>query len=255
VTTTGHKPINDTTRSPRRGPFFHRGGDISAPGAVTATAGTLTLSTAGNVTFNNAANQLRHCDSGQRQQRIAQRRQPPSSSAGRVTVNGNLTVNAVGRHRGWAAHPWLVQPGLSNVQRGRRGDHAHDRDQRLHRGGEPEQLGANNVSVTDANAIVLGTSSVGTGTLTVTATGANTITQTGAITQVAAAGAASFTTGAGPITLTNAGQQLHRCGEPDNTGANPVQITDTNAIQLGTINIGNNLTVNAVRDHAERGRS
>jgi len=58
--------------------------------------------------------------------------------------------------------------------------------------------------VTDANAIVLGTSSVGTGTLTVTATGANTITQTGAITQVAAAGAASFTTGAGPITLTNA---------------------------------------------------
>ena len=64
--------------------------------------------------------------------------------------------------------------------------------------------GANNVAVTDANAIVLGASTVGTGTLTVNATGANTITQTGAIVQAAGAGAASFTTGAGAITLNTA---------------------------------------------------
>ena len=50
------------------------------------------------------------------------------------------------------------------------------------------------------NAIVLGASSVGKGTLSVIATGANSITQTGAITQAAAAGTATFTTGAGAIT-------------------------------------------------------
>ena len=61
--------------------------------------------------------------------------------------------------------------------------------------------GANNVAVRDANAIVLGASSVGSGTLGVTAVG---ITQTGAITQAAAAGAATFTGGAGMITLTQA---------------------------------------------------
>jgi hypothetical protein len=31
-----------------------------------------------------------------------------------------------------------------------------------------------------------------------------------------------------------------------NSGANAMQLTDANAIQLGTINTGNNLTVNAV---------
>ena len=51
--------------------------------------------------------------------------------------------------------------------------------------------GANNVALTDTNAVVLGTSGVGTGTLGVTAGGA--ITQTGAITQAAAAGAVTLT--------------------------------------------------------------
>jgi hypothetical protein len=60
--------------------------------------------------------------------------------------------------------------------------------------------GANNVQVTDANAIILGTSGVGTGTLTVNAVG---ITQTGAITQAAGAGAATFVAGLGNINLSN----------------------------------------------------
>jgi hypothetical protein len=63
--------------------------------------------------------------------------------------------------------------------------------------------GANNVAVTDANAIVLGTSSVGTGTLAVISDG--TITQTGPITQAPGAGAASFTATANAlISLTQA---------------------------------------------------
>ena len=79
--------------------------------------------------------------------------------------------------------------------------------------------GANNVSVTDTNAIILGASNVGSGTLTVNATGANSITQTGAIVQAAGAGIASFTTGGGVITLTNAGNDFTGAVSATNTGA------------------------------------
>jgi len=98
--------------------------------------------------------------------------------------------------------------------------------------------GANHVAVNDKNGIQLGASSVGSGTLKVTATGANPITQTGAITQQAKAGAATFTTGAGAITLNdpdndftgvlglnNSGSRrrsgfgkCHRGGGPDHRG-------------------------------------
>src|SRR5262249_57781831 len=77
--------------------------------------------------------------------------------------------------------------------------------------------GANNVAVTDANAIVLGASTVGSGTLTVTATGANSITQTGAIVQAAAAGAAGHTTRARGIPPTNRGQDTHGHGAAAHT--------------------------------------
>ncbi|MBI2753527.1 MAG: filamentous hemagglutinin N-terminal domain-containing protein [Betaproteobacteria bacterium] len=88
--------------------------------------------------------------------------------------------------------------------------------------------GPNNVAITDANAIVLGTSSVGSGTLTVMAGG--TITQTGPIVQAAGAGVASFeTTGAGSaITLSNAGNDFTGPVSTDTTGA--VTITDANSV-------------------------
>ena len=102
--------------------------------------------------------------------------------------------------------------------------------------------GANNVAVTDANAIVLGTSNVGSGMLTVT--GASSIMQTGAITQAAAASAASFTTGAGAITLTQA-NDFTGAVSLNNSGANNVAVTDANAIVLGTSSVGQNLAVTA----------
>ncbi|MFM7099253.1 MAG: choice-of-anchor Q domain-containing protein, partial [Gemmataceae bacterium] len=57
--------------------------------------------------------------------------------------------------------------------------------------------GSNNVAITDLNAITIGTTSLGTGTLTVNAVG---ITQSGAITQASGAGTATFNAGAGVIT-------------------------------------------------------
>ncbi|MEJ0068452.1 MAG: hypothetical protein WDO24_06710 [Pseudomonadota bacterium] len=64
--------------------------------------------------------------------------------------------------------------------------------------------GSNNVALQTNGALVLAASNVGSGTLTVTAAGM--ITQTGAITQQAAAGSATFiATGGNDITLTNPG--------------------------------------------------
>ena len=92
--------------------------------------------------------------------------------------------------------------------------------------------------MTDANAIVLGASTVGSGTLAVKASGANSITQTGAIVQAAGAGAASFTTGAGAITLTNAANNFVGAVSLNNTGPNNVALTDANAIIVGASSVG-----------------
>ena len=102
--------------------------------------------------------------------------------------------------------------------------------------------GANNVAVTDANALQLATSSVGSGTLTVTAVG---ITQSGAITQAASAGAATFNGGAGPITLTQAGNNFTGTVNATTTGANAIQIRDGGALAVGTITTADNLTLTA----------
>ena len=100
--------------------------------------------------------------------------------------------------------------------------------------------GANNISVRDINAIILGTSSVGTGTLAANAVG---ITQSGAITQAAGAGAATFNGGAGVITLTQA-NDFTGAVSLNNSGANNVSISDVNSLTLGTMNIATgNLTV------------
>ena len=102
--------------------------------------------------------------------------------------------------------------------------------------------GANNVSITDTNAIQFATSGVGSGTLTVTAVG---ITQSGAITQAASAGTAAFNGGAAAITLTNAGNDFTGPVAANNTGANAINLTDANALILGAVTTANNLTVGA----------
>ena len=95
--------------------------------------------------------------------------------------------------------------------------------------------GANNVSITDTNAIDFGSSTLGSGTFTVNAVG---ITQSGAIAQAANAGAASFNAGAGVITLTNLGNNFIGPVSLTNAGAFNVAITDTNDITIGVTNLG-----------------
>ena len=77
-----------------------------------------------------------------------------------------------------------------------------------------------------------------TGDLSVTSGGA--ITQTGAID---ADLASSFTAGANAITLTNASNDFSGAVSLSNSGTNDVALTDANALDLGTVTVGQNLTV------------
>ena len=85
--------------------------------------------------------------------------------------------------------------------------------------------GSGNVAVGDVNGIILGASTLGTGTFTVTANGP--ITQTGPIVQAAGAGAATFHAGSNAITLTNASNDFTGPVDVDSTGT--VAITDANS--------------------------
>ncbi|WP_161596208.1 beta strand repeat-containing protein, partial [Rhodanobacter glycinis] len=86
--------------------------------------------------------------------------------------------------------------------------------------------GANDVAVSDANALVLGASTIGSGALTLTATG---ISQTGAIVQAAGGGAVTLDAGAGDLTLTNAGNDFTG---PVTASGQAVRITDATALDM-----------------------
>jgi hypothetical protein len=80
----------------------------------------------------------------------------------------------------------------------------------------------------------------------ITATGALSLTSGGAISQSGAIDAdsiASFTSGANAITLANAGNDFSGAVSLSNSGTNDVALTDANALDLGTVTVGQNLTV------------
>ena len=204
----------------------------AAAGAATFTggAGMITLTQANDFTgpvsaTNTGANAIQITDSNALQ-------------LGAINTANNLAVNAVGITQNAGG---LTVGGTSAFNAGARAITLTTGANNFSGAVSLNNSGANNVAVTDVNAIVLAASNVGSGTLGVTAVG---ITQTGAITQAATAGAATFTGGAGVITLTQANDFTGPVSAT-NTGANAIQITDSNTLQLGAINTANNLTVNA----------
>jgi len=118
--------------------------------------------------------------------------------------------------------------------------------------------GANDVAITTANALTLGTLSIAGGNLTAISTGtmdlgAGTVggslsanSNGGAITQTGAlsiGGTSNINAGANSITLTDASNNFGGAVSLANTGVNDVAITDVNGLTLGTLNItGGNLT-------------
>ncbi|MHB1222323.1 MAG: beta strand repeat-containing protein, partial [Gammaproteobacteria bacterium] len=98
-------------------------------------------------------------------------------------------------------------------------------------------VGNNNVAVTNNGLLTIGptTSSLGSGTLTLTSVG---ITQLGAITQVPNAGAVSINAGAGAINLANAGNSLTGAVSLNNSGNNNVNLSNSIALAIGASNVG-----------------
>ena len=92
-------------------------------------------------------------------------------------------------------------------------------------------------SITETDGIALAASEI-SGALTLVASGA--VTQSGAID---ADSTASVTAGANAITLTNAGNDFTGAVSLSNSGSNDVALTDANALDLGTVGVGQNLTV------------
>ncbi|NVO07527.1 MAG: S-layer family protein, partial [Rhodoferax sp.] len=92
--------------------------------------------------------------------------------------------------------------------------------------------GANNVSLRDANALVLGTVAVGSVTVSIQSGG--TVTQAGAITQTAGAGAVSLNAGGSNLTLTNPGNDFK--GTVNISNAANIGLLDADTLVLGAMN-------------------
>ena len=97
-----------------------------------------------------------------------------------------------------------------------------------------------NVTLTNNGAVQLAAVSQGAGSFNLSASGA--VTQAGA---ASVGGASSFNSGANPIALINAGNDFSGAVTLTNSGANDVSIVDSNALQLGALTVGRNLTVTA----------
>ena len=92
------------------------------------------------------------------------------------------------------------------------------------------------VSITEASAMEVAASEA-TGALTLVANGA--VTQSGAID---ADSTTSVISGANAITLTNAGNDFTGAVSLSNSGSNDIALTTVNALDLGTIGVGRNLS-------------
>jgi filamentous hemagglutinin family protein len=104
------------------------------------------------------------------------------------------------------------------------------------------------VAITDANAIILGTANLGTGALSVTAGGP--ITQTGPIIQANAAGQATFAAGANPITLANPANDF---SGPVNLSGSSASINDFSHLNFGTLSLGGGSLVVSATSIADSG--
>lgn len=106
-----------------------------------------------------------------------------------------------------------------------------------------QNAGANNIAITDLNALSFGSSSIGSGALTVTA---GSIAQTGPITQQANAGATTFTANTGSLILDNGVNDFTGTVSLINNSASGTSITESDHLTLGSSTTnGGNLSVTA----------
>jgi len=227
------------TVSPGTGDLF-----LVANGAITQTAPLLvggrtriTAGAANDVTLGNPANQLTG------QVRIVSGNNVTLSNStaftfgfgGASSVSGNLSLTAAGPV---AQANSLNVTGTTSINAGANAITLDDGNNHFTGAVSLTNSGANDVLIKNDLATVLGASSVGSGMLTVQASGASSITQTGAITQAPAATGASFKTGGAPIVLTHAGNDFTGPVSAINSGAADISITDANALALAKVDTG-----------------
>jgi hypothetical protein len=147
---------------------------------------------------------------------------------GESTVTGNLSVTAGGAVTNSGA---LAVTGTTTVSAAGQGVTL---SQAANKFGGAVSVTGKDVTLEDADAVALGTSTV-TGNLSVKAGGA--VSQTGALTVT---GTSTFSAARQSVTLANAGNDF--TGAVSLTGA-ATQITDKNALTLGTLATTGNLTV------------
>lgn len=160
-----------------------------------------------------------------------------------LTLNGNLTVVSAGA---------LTQAGALNVQ-GTTSLNSGSSSITLTNAANDfvgdvalQNSGSASTSIQDANNLSLAASSVGSGTITVTAAD---IAQTGAMVQSAGAGAASFTATGGNIALTNGANDFTGTVYLNNSGTGSTAVTDSTDLSLGSsVTNGGDLTVMATND-------
>ncbi|WAS05405.1 hypothetical protein LQF76_00505 [Gloeomargaritales cyanobacterium VI4D9] len=208
-------------------------GDLTQTGAVTA-GGTTTINTNGNdVTLNNAGNDFNSLLLTAKNATIT------DSNAlvlGTSNLTNNLTITTTGD---------LTQTGAVTAG-GTTTINTNGDDVTLNNPGNDFNtllLTAKNATITDSNALVLGTSNL-TNNLTITTTGD--LTQTGAVT---AGGTTTINTNGNDVTLNNAGNDFNSLL----LTAKNATITDSNALVLGTSNLTNNLTITTTGDLTQTG--
>ncbi len=154
-----------------------------------------------------------------------------ATSFGATTVSGNLTTVASGAI---GQTNVLAVTGTSSFSAGANAITLANAGNNFGGAVSLSNSGAGNVSIRDGDGLLLGNVNVGTGTLGVQAVG---ITQAAgtAITQSAGGGAVSFDGGSGAVTLANANNDFTG---PVNLSGGATQITDQNALTLGTLNTG-----------------
>ncbi|MBI3515451.1 MAG: filamentous hemagglutinin N-terminal domain-containing protein [Proteobacteria bacterium] len=99
-----------------------------------------------------------------------------------------------------------------------------------------------NITIVNSGSLTLGTWSLNSTGSPISITAVGGITQTGPMTQPAGASSVTLNAGAGPITMTNAGNAITGTLSLTNSAANVVQVVNTVATKFGTSSIGRNLT-------------
>ena len=213
---------------------------VTAGGAITENGGPILMSGGGTATFNAGANDITLNNAANKFATVqltgnnVSVQDANAIDLGASAITGNLTVTAGGN---------ITQSGVvtDNGVGSIAAFNAGANNITLNNPGNDfttVQLTGNNVSITDANGIDLGASSIG-GNLAVNATG-NITENTGAIVMTGGAGkTASFNAGANDITLNNAGNNFATV----QFSGNNASVVDANAIDLGVSTVAGNLNV------------